>query len=156
MKLVTDDSKEHRFNSVIRNLRESNFTISEEKHTIVTSEFYAKIFPSEKSRSAIELISYPSLGNGIMFQIRLNNLRGKFPNLSIADLKYRIEQDIQVKEMLTKNETLLSNNDDGLLVQKIYFVDPQKMESKFEVLNIVSVLRNVTKNIEERLEHITT
>ena len=44
MNLVTDDSKEHRFNSVIKYLRESNFTIPEEKHIIVTSEFYAKIF----------------------------------------------------------------------------------------------------------------
>lgn len=148
---MTDDSKEHRFNSVIRYLRESNFTISEEKHTIVTSEFYAKILSSEKSLPSIELSSYPSLGNGIMFQVRLDNLTSKFPNFSIADLKNRIEQDSQMNEMLTKNEILLSNNDDELLVQKIYFVDPQKTESKFEVLNFVSALQNFTKNIEERL-----
>jgi hypothetical protein len=154
MNLVTDDSKEHRFNSVIKYLRESNFTIPEEKHIIVTSEFYAKIFSSEKSSPAIELKSYPSLGNGIIFQIRPVILKGQFPNLSIADLKNRIEQDIELNELLTKNETLLSNNDGDLLVQKIYFIDPQKTESKFEVLNIVSVLQKVTKNIEESLQRL--
>jgi len=146
---VTDDSKEHRFNSVIRYLKESGFTIIEEKHTIVTSEFYAKIFSPQNSLSAIELISYPSLGNGIMFQIKLANSSCQFPKLSLSDLRKRIEHDTRISEILTKNETLLSNTDKELAIQKIYYIDPQKAESKFEILTLISILQIVTKNIEE-------
>ncbi|HET6589016.1 MAG TPA: hypothetical protein VFG45_02510 [Candidatus Nitrosocosmicus sp.] len=146
---MTDDSKEYRFNSVISYLRESGFTISDEKHTIVTSEFYAKIISPEEDLPVLELISYPSLGNGIMFQAKLVNLKEQFPKLSTSDLKNRIELDIAMKEMLNKNEILLSNNDEELMIQKNFSIDPQKTESKFEILDLVSTLQTVTKNVEK-------
>jgi hypothetical protein len=145
---VTDDSKEYRFNSVISYLRESGFTISDEKHTIVTSEFYAKII-SPEALPVLELISYPSLGNGIMFQAKLVNLKEQFPKLSTSDLKNRIELDIAMKEMLNENEILLSNTDEELMIQKNFSIDPQKTESKFEILDLVSTLQTVTKNVEK-------
>ncbi|KAA2280198.1 hypothetical protein [Candidatus Nitrosocosmicus sp. SS] len=145
---MTDDSKEYRFNSVISYLRESGFTISDEKHTIVTSEFYAKII-SPEALPVLELISYPSLGNGIMFQAKLVNLKEQFPKLSTSDLKNRIELDIAMKEMLNENEILLSNTDEELMIQKNFSIDPQKTESKFEILDLVSTLQTVTKNVEK-------
>jgi hypothetical protein len=148
---VTDDSKEHRFNLLIRNLKESGFTISEEKHIIVTSEFYAKIFSPDKSLPAIELISYPNLGDGVMFQIKLDNLKDQFAGTSIGDLKNRIELESRMKEMFVKNGILLSNTDEELMIQKIFSVDPQKTGSKFEILKHISLIQSVTKNIEEWL-----
>lgn len=149
---MTDDSKEYRFNTAIRWLKEADFTIAEEKHTIVTSDFYAKIFSSEKSLPAIELSSSPSLGNGILFQIILSNLKDRFPNLSMGELKNKLECDNRVNELLTRNETFLSNNDQEIKIQKVYSFDPQRTESKFEIMSIVSDLQLLTKNIKEWID----
>jgi hypothetical protein len=54
---MTDDNKEFIFNSTARCLRGSDSMISEEKVTVVPSEFYAKAFlPSDQER-IIELVS---------------------------------------------------------------------------------------------------
>ncbi len=44
---MTDDNREFIFNDITRWLRDSNFVISEEKITVVTSDFYAKALSSQ-------------------------------------------------------------------------------------------------------------
>lgn len=144
---MTDDNKENRFNSVVRWLKESGFTIAEEKHTIVTSEFFAKVFPLEKPFPAVELSSSPSLGNGILFQIVLSDLQKLVPNFNLTVLRNKVELDELVKEKLRSNETFLLNNDSEIMIQKVLTFDPQRMESKFEILALVNNLLTLATDI---------
>ena len=69
---MTDDNKELIFNSITRWLRESNFMISEEKRTIVTSEFYAKAYFPSVQQKVIEIISTSGIETHFILSIRLH------------------------------------------------------------------------------------
>ena len=144
---MTDDSKEYMFNSVVRWLRESNYIVSDEKHTIVTSEFFANIVSPENSAPSIELVSAPSLGDGIMFQIRLANLQERFEKLDTTGLKKDIENEKEIANELTENRIFLSVSEKDLLLQKVYSPNPQIIESRNEIVDIVNALQYTSKNI---------
>ncbi len=69
---MTDDNMEFIFNGITRWLRDSNFIISEEKVTVVTSEFYAKAFLPSDQEHIIEIVS--SAGTETRFMLRLRVL----------------------------------------------------------------------------------
>lgn len=68
---MTDDNKEFIFKSITRWLRDSNFIISEEKITVVTSEFYAKAFLSSDQEHIIEVVSSAGIETRFMLRIRV-------------------------------------------------------------------------------------
>jgi len=68
---MTDDNKEIIFNSITRWLRDSNFIISEEKITVVTSEFYAKLFLPSDQEHIVEIVFSVGIETRFVFRIRV-------------------------------------------------------------------------------------
>lgn len=145
---MTDDIKELIFNKITRWLRESNYIISEEKRTIVTSEFYAKAYSQSAREKFIEIISTSGIEKRFILCIRLH--------LS--------EQQIELYEALEQNEKLALNDkinhaalpqslsivvkDKLALLQKIVLIDPKAIYSKGEFMQDVSYLLESAKRLE--------
>ena len=68
---MTDNNQEFIFKDIIRWLRVSNFVITEEKITVVTSEYYAKAYLQSDHQHIIEIISSSAGETRFMLRIRL-------------------------------------------------------------------------------------
>ena len=152
---MTDDNKELIFNSITRWLMESNFIISEEKRTIVTSEFYAKAYFQSVQEKFIEIISTSVQRNVSCYVLGYiylnNNQRCMRPSSrtknqrsdKINTATLRQSQSIVVKDKLA-------------LLQKIVSIDPSATYSKGVFMQDVSDLLEAAKRLEIHFnEHIS-
>ena len=95
---MTDDNKEFIFNNITRWLRDSNFVISEEKITVVTSEFYAKAHLQSDHEHILEIISSAGIETRFVLRIRLH----------VSEQQFEIFENLEPQEKLTFNEKMNS------------------------------------------------
>ena len=145
---MTDDNKEFIFNSITRWLRDSNFIISEEKVTVVTSEFYAKAFLPSDQEHIIEIVS--SAGTETRFILRIKVL--------VSEQQLEMYESLEPKEKQTlddkMNSVIFSQRqsfvvkDKFALLEKILSIDPKSIDAKHEVLQNVSNLFESARRLE--------
>lgn len=135
---MTDDSKEFAFNSVIRWLREDNFVINEEKSTIVTSDFHAKMVSPAYPNHPIEIKSSPSIGNGILIQIKLGLTPTQITTILNPSGKISLDLDKKISSVINSSRLKLSENKDDLTIEKMVLFDSHILESKYELVNFIS------------------
>ena len=145
---MTDDNKEFIFNNITRWLRDSNFVISEEKITVVTSEFYAKAYLQSDHEHILEIISSAGIETRFVLRIRLQ----------VSEQQLEIFENIEPKEKLTLDDKMntvifpqrqsIEIRNKSALLEKIISIDPKSIDAKQEVIQNVSNLLESAKRLE--------
>lgn len=146
---MTDDSKEFAFNSVIRWLREGNFVINEEKSTIVTSDFYAKMLSPAYPNNPIEIKSSPSIGNGILIQIKLGLTPTQIATITNPDGKMSLDLDKRMSTIIKSSSLVLSEDRDALLLESMVSYGSHLLESKHQLVNLISSMLESATSLQE-------
>lgn len=146
---MTDDRKEFAFNSVIRWLREGNFVINEEKSTIVTSDFYAKMLSPTYPNNPIEIKSSPSIGNGILIQINLNLTPTQIATIINPDGKSSLDLDNRMSTIIKSSNLVLSEDRGVLLLESMVLFGSHLLESKHQLVNFISSILESAASLEE-------
>jgi hypothetical protein len=145
---MTDDNKEFIFNNITRWLRDSNFVISEEKITVVTSEYYAKAYLQSDHEHVLEIISSAGIETRFVLRTRLH----------LPEQQFEIFENLEPQEKLTFNEKMnsvifpqhqsLGFIDKSALLEKIILIDSKSIDAKQEVIQNVSKLLESAKSLE--------
>lgn len=146
---VTDDSKEFAFSSVIRWLKEANFVIKEEKSTIVTSDFYAKMLSPVYPFHPIELKSTPSLGNGILIQVNLTLTPKQILCFTNLEGKLKIDIEKKISSPLNSSNLILSDSGDMLTLERMITFGSQLLQSKHELIDLISGMLETINNLQK-------
>lgn len=146
---MTDDSKEFAFSSVIRWLREANFVIREEKSTIVTSDFYAKMLSPVYPLHPIDLKSNPSLGNGILIQVNLTLTPKQITCLTNLDGKLKLDIVKKISSPLNSSKLILTDSGDMLILERMITFGSQLLESKHELIDLISGMLETINNLQK-------
>lgn len=147
--LVTDDSKEFAFSSVIRWLREANFVINEEKSTIVTSDFYARTLLPNNPLHPIELKSSPSIGNGILIQVKLNLTPNQIATITNPDGKIKSDIINRILSLVDSKSLVLTGDGDKVILETMVPFGSQLLESKHELIDLISSMLEFTTDMEK-------
>jgi hypothetical protein len=146
---VTDDSKEFAFSSVIRWLKEANFVIKEEKSTIVTSDFYAKMLSPVYPLHPIELKSNPSLGNGILIQVNLTLTPKQIMCFTNLDGKLKLDIEKKISSPLNSSNLILTDSGDILILERMITFGSQLLQSKHELIDLISGMLETINNLQK-------
>jgi hypothetical protein len=146
---VTDDRKEFAFNSVIRWLREGNFVINEEKSTIVTSDFYAKMLSPAHPNNPIEIKSSPSIGNGILIQIKLGLTPTQIATITNPDGKLSLDLENIISTIIKSSNLVLSEDRGTLLLENMVLFGSHLLESKHNLVNLISSMLESAAGLQE-------
>jgi hypothetical protein len=145
---MTDDNKELIFDSITRWLKESNFMISEEKRTIVTSEFYAKAYLQSVQEKFIEIISRPGIENHFILHIRLNLSEQQLETyVVLEENKKQAFLEKILPATLPQSQSIVVK-DKLALLQKIVSVEPKAMYPRGTFVKDVSDLFEAAKRLE--------
>ncbi len=146
---MTDDRKEFAFNSVIRWLREGNFVINEEKSTIVTSDFYAKMLSPAYPNNPIEIKSSPSIGNGILIQIKLGLTPTQIATITNSNGKLSLDLDNIMSTIIKSGSLVLSEDKCAILLESMVLFGSQLLESKHNLINLISSMLESATGLQE-------
>ena len=147
---VTDDSKEFAFSSVIRWLREANFVIKEEKSTIVTSDFYAKLISPAYPLHPIELKSSPSIGNGILIRIRLALTPDQVTTFTDLSGKLKLDIDKKISSLLNSSNLVLTDNEKEMNLERMITFGSQLLESKHTLVNLIFDMLESSNRLQKK------
>ncbi|HKR73956.1 MAG TPA: hypothetical protein VJR94_07575 [Candidatus Nitrosocosmicus sp.] len=146
---MTDDSKEFAFSSVKRWLREANFVIKEEKSTIVTSDFYAKMLSPVYPLHPIDLKSNPSLGNGILIQVSLTLTPKQITCFTNLDGKLKLDIVKEISSPHNSSKLILTDSGDMLILERMITFGSQLLESKHELIDLISGMLETINNLQK-------
>ena len=145
---MTDDNKEIIFNNITKWLRDSNFVISEEKITVVTSEFYAKAYLQSDHEHTLEIMSATGIEARFVLRIRL----------SISEQQLEIYENLEPKEKLIFDDKMnavifpqrqsINIKDKLAFLEKTISIDPKSIDAKQEVIQNISNLLESTKKLD--------
>lgn len=147
--LVTDDSKEFAFSSVIRWLREANFVINEEKSTIVTSDFYARTLLPDDPLHPIELKSSPSIGNGILIQVKLTLTPNQIATITNPDGKIKSDIINKFPSLVDSKSLVLNGDGDEIILETMLPFGSQPLESKHELIDLISSMLQLSTDMKK-------
>ena len=147
---MTDDSKEFAFSSVIRWLREANFVIKEEKSTIVTSDFYAKLISPAYPLHPIELKSSPSIGNGILIRIRLALTPDQVTTFTNLSGKLKLDIDKKISSLLNSSNLVLTDNEKEMNLERMITFGSPLLESKHTLVNLIFDMLESSNRLQEK------
>jgi hypothetical protein len=151
---MADDNKEIVFYNITRWLRESDFVISEEKITVVTSEFYAKIYLHSDQEHIIELISSSGFETRFVLRIRLRVSEQK---IEIYE-NYRPNEKLALRDKIntvifSRHQSFTIRNKSALL-EKIILIDPKSIDAKQDLIQNVSSLLESARRLEITFDEI--
>ncbi len=143
---MTDDNKEFIFNNITRWLKDSNFVITEEKITVVTSEFYAKAYLQEDPGHIIELNSSPGIEVRFVLRIRLGVREHQLEIYESLEPKERMASDDKMNLVIFPKHQSFVIRDKSAVLEKIILIDPKSIDAKQEVIqNVLSLLESAKR-----------
>jgi hypothetical protein len=143
---MTDDNKEFIFNNITRWLRDSNFIISEEKITVVTSEFYAKAYLQSDHEHTIELISSPGIETRFVLRTRLLVPEEQLEIYASLEPKEKLTLDDKMNLLIFPRHQSFIIRDKSAVLEKIISIDPKSIDAKQEVIqNVLSQLESAKR-----------
>ena len=145
---MTDDNKELIFDSITRWLRESNFIISEEKRTIVTSEFYAKAYFQSVQEKFIEIISTSGIEKRFNLRIRLHLSEQQLEMYEALEQNKKLGLYGKINPATLRKSQSIVVKDKLALLQKIVLIDPRASYSKGVFMQDISDLLEAAKRLE--------
>ena len=145
---MTDDNKEFIFNNITRWLRDSNFVISEEKITVVTSEFYAKAYFQSDQEHILEIISSIGIDTRFVLQIRLKISIEQLEIFENLEPKEKQTLDDKINTVIFPQRQFIAIRNKSALLGKILSIDPKSIVTKQEVIQNVSNLLESAKRLE--------
>jgi hypothetical protein len=157
---MTDDNKEFIFNIFTRWLRDSNFMISEEKITVVTSEFYAKAYLQSDYEHTIELISSAGIETRFVLGTRLLVPGEQLEIYASLEPNEKLTLDDKMNLVIFPRHQSFIMRDKSAVLEKIISIDPKSIDAKQEVIqNVLSQLESaktleITLNDFFKLEEI--
>ena len=145
---MTDDNKEFIFNNITRWLRDSNFVISEEKITVVTSEFYAKAYLRSDHEHIFEIICSAGIEAQFVLRIRLQVSEQQLENFEKIEPKEKLTLDDKMDTVIFPQRQSIKIRNKSAYLEKIITIDPKSIEAKQEVIQNVSNLLESAKKLE--------
>ncbi len=144
---MVDDTKENAFDTLLSWLKDDNYTIIDEKRTIVTSEFYAKLFlPGEKEKY-FEIFSEPIYKDSFL-------LRASIPFGEKEIIAFEGLNDSDRKDFLTRLDQITTPlgitcnvEDYNIVVKRLFDVDVTSATGKQHLLEVMVDTNNAINQI---------
>ncbi|WP_144729275.1 hypothetical protein [Candidatus Nitrosocosmicus arcticus] len=150
---MTDDNKEFIFNSITQWLRDSNFIISEEKVTVVTSEFYAKAILTSDQEHILEIVSSSGIETRFMLRVRVHVSEQQLEMYESLEPKEKLTLDDKTSSVIYPQGQSFVIKDIFALLEKIASIEPKSIDAKHEflqnVLNLFESARRLEINFKE-------
>lgn len=145
---MTNDNKEFIFNNITRWLRDSNFVISDEKITVVTSEFYAKAYLQSNHEHIIELISSAGIETRFVLRTRLLVPEEQIEIYESLEPKEKLILDDKMNLVIFPRHQSFIIRDKSAVLEKLISIDPKSIDAKQEVIQNVSSQLDSVKRLE--------
>ena len=145
---MTDENREFIFNNITRWLRDSNFVISEEKITVVTSEFYAKAYPQSDHEHILEILSSSGNEDHFVLRTRLQVSEQQLGILEKLGPNEKLKFNDKMDTVIVPQHQAIAFRDKSVLLEKIIAIDPKSIDSKQEVIQNVSNLLESAKKLD--------
>ena len=145
---MTDDNKEIIFNNITKWLRDSNFVISEEKITVVTSEFYAKAYLQSDHEYILEIMSATGIETRFALRIRLPISEQQLEIYENLEPKEKLIFDDKMNAVIFPQRQSIYIKDKLAFLEKTISIDPKSIDAKQEVIQNISNLLESTKNLD--------
>ena len=145
---MTDDNKEIIFNNITKWLRDSNFVMSEEKITVVTSEFYAKAYLQSDHEYIIEILSVTGIETRFALRIRLPISEQQLENYENLEPKEKLIFDDKMNAVIFPQRQSINIKEKSAFLEKTISIDPKSIDPKQEVMQNISNLLGSAKKLE--------
>ena len=145
---MTDDNKEIIFNNITKWLRDSNFVISEEKITVVTSEFYAKAYLQSDHEHILEIMSPTGIETRFALRIRLPVSEQQLENYENLEPKEKLIFDDKMNAVIFPQRQSINIKEKSAFLEKTISIDPKSIDAKQEVMQNISNLLGSAKKLE--------
>ncbi len=145
---MTDENREFIFNNITRWLRDSNFVISEEKITVVTSEFYAKAHLQSDHEHILEIISSSGIEARFVLRTRLQVSEQQLAVIEKLGPKEKRTFNDKMNNIIIAQHQSIIFRDKSAALEKIISIDPKSIDSKQEVIQNVSSLLESAKKLD--------
>ena len=145
---MTDDNKEIIFNNITKWLRDSNFVISEEKITVVTSEFYAKAYLQSDHEHILEIMSATGIETRFALRIRLPISEQQLENYENLEPKEKLIFDDKMNAMIFPQRRSINIKEKSAFLERTISIDPKSIDAKQEVMQNISNLLGSAKKLE--------
>ena len=143
---MTDDDKEVIFNTLTRWLRDSNFLISEERLTVVTSEFYAKASLQSDLEHYVEIVSSHGIKAHFILRIRLKLSEKQLAIYDNIQFKENPNLDDKMNAIIFPQRQTFNIRDKSAFLEKAISIDPKSIDAKKEILlNVSNLIESATK-----------
>jgi hypothetical protein len=143
---MTDDDKEVIFNTLTRWLRDSNFLISEERLTVVTSEFYAKASLQSDLEHYVEIVSSHGIKAHFILRIRLKLSEKQLAIYDNIQFKENPNLDDKMNTIIFPQRQTFNIRDKSAFLEKAISIDPKSIDAKKEILlNVSNLIESATK-----------
>ena len=143
---MTDDDKEFIFNILTRWLRDSNFLISEERLTVVTSEFYVKASHQSDLEHYVEIVSSHGIEANFILRIRLKLSEQQLEFLENIQFKENPNLDDKMNAIIFPQRQTFNIRDESAFLEKAISIDLKSIDAKQELI------QNVSKLIESAIK----
>ena len=145
---MTDDNKEFIFNALTRWLRDSNFLISEERLTVVTSEFYAKASLQSDLEHYVEIISSHGIDTHFILRIRLKLSEKQLAIYENIRFSENPTLDDKINHIIFPQRQTFNIRDKSAFLEKAISIDPKSIDAKQELIQNVSKLIESANKLE--------
>ena len=145
---MTDDNKEIIFNNITKWLRDSNFVISEEKITVVTSELYTKAYLQSDHKQILEIMSATGIETRFALRIRLPVSEQQLENYENLEPKEKLILDDIMNAVIFPQRQSINIKEKSAFLEKTISIDPKSIDPKQEVMQNISNLLGSAKKLE--------
>jgi len=145
---MTDENREFIFNNITRWLRDSNFVISEEKITVVTSEFYAKAHLQSDHEHILEILSSSGIEARFVLRTRIHVSEQQLMVIEKLGPKEKLIFNDKMNTVIIPQHQSIIFRDKSAALEKIISIDPKSIDSKQEVIQNVSNLLESAKKLD--------
>ncbi len=146
---MVDEQKEFVFDTLIQWLKDEKFTVTDEKRIIVTSEFYAKVFPPNEMEKFFEITSEPNYKDHFLLKTMITideKDKINFKNLKEEKKKEFFDKVQEIASPLGLNCKIENTS---IIIDRLFFVDPSSVASKQHIINFIEKLLSVTPIIQK-------
>jgi len=145
---MTDENREFIFNNITRWLRDSNFVISEQKITVVTSEFYAKAHLQSDHEHILEILSSSGIEARFVLRTRIHVSEQQLMVIEKLGPKEKLIFNDKRNNVIIPQHQSIIFRDKSADLEKIISIDPKSIDSKQEVIQNVSNLLESAKKLD--------
>ncbi len=146
---MVDEQKEFVFDTLIQWLKDEKFIIKDEKRTIVTSEFYAKVFPPNEMEKFVEIHSTSNYKDHFLLKtIIAIDEKDKFNFEGLEDIKKKQFFD-KVQEISSPLGLNCRIEDSLIIIERLFFIDSSSITSKQHVTDFILKMVSITSLIKK-------